>query len=480
MTPDQAPRSQADTAMAETAKSGTARQDPDESALSAEVEAQIDTWRAWVRRRQVIHAVDVAELEDHLREQISMLRESGLAADEAFLVAVKRMGNIDALSSEFAREHSERLWKQLVVADDVDEGGTASGGLLAFGLAMLAAALIKLPVLFGKTLDNAESFYLHNATFFVLPVLAGYFAWQRRLASRAVAFIALGFIAAALIMNVFPFVPEGSMEILSILHLPIVLWLLTGVAYTGGRWRESSGRMDFIRFSGELFIYYVLIAMGGGVLSAFLMATFESIGVNAEHFFGNWLLPCGAVGAVLVASWLVEAKQSVVENMAPVLTRLFTPMFAILLLAFLVTMLITGNGLNVERDLLILFDALLIMVLALLLYSVSARDPRAPAGLFDVVQLVLVASALVANAFALWAILGRISAMGFTPNRSAALGMNLVLIVNLLVSAVISFRFLRGRSSIALLERWQTAYLPVYGLWAVVVLIGFPVVFGFG
>lgn len=453
---------------------------PDQSGLSAEVEAQMDTWRAWARRRQMIHAVDVAELEDHLREQISMLCESGLAADEAFLVAVKRLGNIDALSSEFAREHSERLWKQLVVTDDADEASTtstASGGLLAFGLAILAAVLIKLPVLFGKTLDNAESFYLHNALFFVLPVLVGYFAWQRKLAPKAVAFIALGFVAAALVMNVFPFVPEGSMEVLSILHLPIVLWLLTGAAYTGGRWRESSGRMDFIRFSGELFIYYVLIAMGGGVLSAFLMATFESIGLNAEHFFQNWLMPCGAVGAVLVASWLVEAKQSVVENMAPVLTRLFTPMFAILLLAFLVTMLITGNGLNVERDLLILFDALLIMVLALLLYSVSARDPIAPAGLFDVVQLVLVASALVANAFALWAILGRISAMGFTPNRSAALGMNLVLIVNLLVSAVISFRFLRGRSSIALLERWQTAYLPVYGLWATVVLVVFPFFF---
>ncbi len=80
------------------------------------LEEQIDQWRSYLRRRQAIHSVDVAELEDHLREQVAALVDAGLAADEAFLVAVKRMGNLDALSREFAREHSERLWKQLVVA----------------------------------------------------------------------------------------------------------------------------------------------------------------------------------------------------------------------------------------------------------------------------------------------------------------------------------------------------------------------------
>src|SRR5213592_2971463 len=87
------------------------------------LEEQIDQWRSYLRRRQAIHSVDVAELEDHLREQITILEDAGLARDEAFLVAVKRMGNLDALSREFAREHSDRLWKQLVVAPaDAGEG----------------------------------------------------------------------------------------------------------------------------------------------------------------------------------------------------------------------------------------------------------------------------------------------------------------------------------------------------------------------
>ena len=203
--------------------------------------------------------------------------------------------------------------------------------------------------------------------------------------------------------------------------------------------------MDFIRFSGELFIYYVLIALGGGVLTAFMLMIFQAIGINAQAFFPSWLLPCGAVGAVLVGSWLVEAKQSVIENMAPVLTRLFTPLFAAVLVAFLGTMLWTGRGIDIERDVLIAFDLLLAVVLGLLLYSVSARDPQSPPGVFDLLQVVLVVSALLADAVALWAIAARITEFGFTPNRVAALGENVILLVNLAWSAVLYIRFLRGR-----------------------------------
>jgi hypothetical protein len=191
------------------------------------------------------------------------------------------------------------------------------------------------------------------------------------------------------------------------------------------------------------------------------------------------MLPCGAAGAVLVASWLVEAKQSVIENMAPVLTRLFTPLFAAALLTFLAALLWTGQGINIEREVLIVFDLLLLVVLGLLLYSVSARDPQAPPGAFDTVQVVLVVSALLADAFALWAIAARISEFGFTPNRVAGLGVNVILLVNLAWSAALYLRFLRGRGTFASLESWQTRYLPVYAIWAAIVVIAFPPLFGF-
>ncbi|MGB4440899.1 MAG: permease prefix domain 1-containing protein [Coriobacteriia bacterium] len=445
------------------------------------LEERIGQWRVYLRRRQAIHAVDVAELEDHLREQVASLIDAGLDADEAFLVAVKRIGALDALSREFAHEYSERLWKQLVVAPDAGEPQAAvrTDALVAFGLAAAAAVLVKLPALFGIDMDADTGFYARNVSLFVFPLLAGYFIWKRRLSASVVRWLAVAFVAAAAIVNAYPFVAGGSTEGLAALHLPIALWLAVGIAYAGERWREAGGRMDFIRFSGELFIYYVLIALGGGVLIGFMAMIFQAIGMDIEPFFESWLLPCGAVGAVMIASWLVDAKQSVIENMAPVLTRLFTPLFAAVLVTFLGTMLFTGRAIEIDRDVLIAFDLLLVIVLGLLLYSVSARDPQLPPGFFDVLQIVLVVSALLADAVALWAIAARITEFGFTPNRVAALGENVILLVNLAWSAVLYLRFMRGAGSFASLEKWQTDYVPVYAVWAAIVVIAFPPLFAF-
>jgi hypothetical protein len=449
------------------------------------LEEQIAQWRAYVGRRQALHGPDVEELEGHLRDQLAALTESGLAGDEAFLVAVKRMGSLDALSREFARAHSERLWKQLVMAPDATDASANTGlaeTLVALGLAVAAALAIKVPALFGIRLSPDEElplFYVRNASFFVFPLLAVYFVWKRGSGVVSGLWLALPFAAGAVFANVFPFRTGSNTEVLTALHLPIALWLAVGFAYVRSRWFADGGRMNFVRFSGELVIYYVLIALGGGVLTGFTMMMFKAIGMNAAWLVAGWLIPCGATGAVIIGSWLVEAKQSVIENMAPVLTRLFTPLFTILLLVFLATMAWTGSPINVKREVLIGFDLLLVVVVGLVLYAASARDPQAPPDFFDGLQLLLVVSALVVDVVALAAIAARISEFGFTPNRVAALGENLILLVNLAWSAWLYACFLRHRGSFAVLERWQIAYLPVYSVWAALVVVMFPPVFGY-
>ncbi|HQR36860.1 MAG TPA: permease prefix domain 1-containing protein [Blastocatellia bacterium] len=448
------------------------------------IEDQIAQWRTYLRSRQAVHAPDVEELEGHLRDQMTALTEAGLAADEAFFIAVKRMGNLDALSREFARAHSERLWKQLVMSHDDDEpANTApSEPLVVLGLAIAAAVAIKLPALFGHPInpdDELPLFYARNASLFVFPLLALYFLWKRGSSVAGGLWLALPFAAGCVFANVFPFPAQSDTQVLTIMHLPIALWLAVGFAYVRGRWFADGGRMNFVRFSGELAIYYVLIALGGIVLMLFTFMMFRAIDVNADWFVAGWLIPCGAAGAVLVGSWLVEAKQSVIENMAPVLTRLFTPLLTILLLAFLVTMVWTGTPINVKREVLIGFDILLAVVVGLVLYAASARDPQAPPDLFDGLQLLLIVSAIVVDGVALAAIASRISEFGFTPNRVAALGENIILLVNLAWSAWLYASFLRRRGSFAALERWQVTYLPVYTMWAALVVVVFPPLFGY-
>jgi hypothetical protein len=449
------------------------------------LEEQIAQWRQYLRRRQAVHSPDVEELEGHLRDQLATLTEAGLTEDEAFLVAVKRMGSLDELSREFARAHSERLWKQLVIAPDAaDESPNTkrTEALVALGLAIAAGCAVKVPALFGVQLNPDEElprFYARNATLFVFPLLAVYFAWKRGSDLIRGVWLVLAFATAAVFANVFHFPTGSATELLTILHLPIALWIAVGFAYLRGRWFDDTGRMNFVRFSGELAIYYVLIALGGFVLNAFTFMMFRAIGKDPAWFVVNWLIPCGAAGAVIIGSWLVEAKQSVIENMAPVLTRLFTPLFTLLLLAFLATMFWTGSPINVKREVLIGFDLLLAVVVGLVLYALSARDPQAPPDLFDGLQLVLVVSALVVDVVALAAIAARISEFGFTPNRVAALGENLILLVNLTWTAWLYASFLRHRGTFAALEQWQIAYLPVYSVWAALVVVTFPPLFGY-
>ncbi len=351
------------------------------SADRSPLEEQIAQWRLNLRRRRAIHGADVEELEGHLRDQMAALADAGLAGDEAFLIAVKRMGSLDALSREFAREHSERLWKQLVIAPEAGlEPGkaTRTETLVVLGLAVAAALAIKLPALFGLRLGGGdEAFYARNASLFVFPLLTVYFLWKRTSDVTSGLWLALPFAAGAVSVNVYPFRTGSDTQLLTALHLPIALWLAVGFAYVRSRWFAAEGRMNFVRFSGELVIYYVLIALGGGVLTGFTLMMFHAIKTNAEWLAQGWLIPCGAMGAVIVGSWLVEAKQSVIENMAPVLTRLFTPLFTVLLLVFLATMAWTGSPINVEREVLIGFDLLLVLVVGLVaLLRLRAR----PAG----------------------------------------------------------------------------------------------------
>jgi hypothetical protein len=445
------------------------------------LEQQIEQWRQYVQRSQTIAPADAAEMEDHLRGQIDDLVESGLAPDEAFLVAVKRMGSVDEISREFAREHAERLWKQLILtgSDGTDSPGLGRNLVVALCFAIAAAVALRSAV----TWLDGEHFG-RNLGLIVLPFVTGYLAWTRRLNARTIASAAATYAVAALAMNLYPWrstyeAPDATTEILAATHLPILLWLFAGLAYVGGQWRSHTRRMDFIRVTGEWVVYLALLALGGIVVTGLTIASFTTLDVTDEDTIASWIIPIGAAGATVIAAWLVEAKQAVVENIAPVLTKVFTPITLLLLVALLSALAVRLDFADLERDLLLIVDLILALVLGLVLYAVSARDPQAEPELFDRLQFVLLAVALATDAVLLVAMITRIADAGFTANKVAALGMNLVLLVNLIGSIRLLARFNRGASPFSALERWQTTYLPVYGIWAAFVVFALPPIFRF-
>ncbi|GAA1825272.1 permease prefix domain 1-containing protein [Agromyces salentinus] len=462
-----------------------------------ELDALVASWRRWMQRHESLTGADLDELEGHLLDRVDEFVRAGLTRDEAFLIAVKRLGSSSDLSREYAREHSERLWKQLVL-DGPEEGraADAAGARLPFhrranglAVALLLGVGAGLAVKTVDLLAGDPSAVVLNAAVIVLPFLAAWFAWRRRPPVGMLIGAAVAFLVAGLALNLYPFAsadPGGAdagvssaTAVLAAIGSVVALWLVGGIVDTGGAWRSNTARMDFIRFSGEWLVYYVLIALVGGALSGLTIGVFSSIGVDVTPFVGEWVLPCGAAGAVLVAAWLVGAKQRVIENIAPVLTKVFTPLFTLMMLALIIAAIVQWNIVDADRDLLIAFDLVLVVVVALLVYSLSARDPLLPPGWFDRLLLVMLAAALVVDLIVLVAMIARTGEFGFSANKTASLGLNLILLVNLAWATRLQVGFLRRRTGFAALERWQTGYLPVYLAWAVILLLVFPPVFDF-
>lgn len=437
-------------------------------------ESAIASWRAYIVARGSVSEADADELEDHLRAQVDDLRAGGLDADEAILIAVKRMGHQDEIAGEYARENSRRLWKQLVMGDR-DRPRRFGGASAMLGFAAAAAVLIKLPDALG--MPGIQAALLGSVL--AMATLAAFLAWRSRPPIAVIVAAGIGFAAFAVLTVALPLRGDGDTLIIFGLHLPVVLWLLVGLAYTGAGWRSSGQRMDFLRFTGEWLIYLALFALGGGVLIGLTAAVFGALGVDLTVVLEQWVTPCGAAGAAVVAAWLVGAKQEVIENMAPVLGRVFTPLFTVAVLAMLASAGISG-GFGAYRDVLIIVDVLLVIVAGLVLYVLSAQQPTDRPGWTERIQLLLVVAAFALDGFALAAMIGRTADGGLTPNRVVALGVNLVLLVSLAGSAWLLGRRVFGRdASSRRLLAWQTGYLPVYGAWALVATVAVPPLFSF-
>ncbi|WP_419920737.1 hypothetical protein [Candidatus Poriferisodalis sp.] len=443
------------------------------------------------------------ELSARLSDEVQSLGRAGLSEDEAFLVAVGRLALSDPEVRSFAREHFAGLWddSEPESSTEVAESEIAVASLAPDGVvparrgrgrqdiwvmacfAVAAAVAVRVPVLFGLELGDGEdgSFYGRNLGVLVLPALAGWFAWRQRPPRWVYVVLAGVFGATTVVMNSYPFSSDRGTpvtEVLAVFHLLVLLWLVVGLAYLGKDWRSPSRRNDYVRFSGEWVVYYVLIALGGGVFLGLAAGAFIAIGFYPGTAL-QWAATAGAAGAVVVTAWLVEVWQGAVSRISSMLAFIFTPLFAVMLVVFLIALPASGQSIQGDREVLITFNVILGLVVGLLLFSGAARRADARLGLFDAASGVLAAAGLATNVITFIAILGRIADYGWSPNRTAIAGVNAILLVNLAGSVWLYIALWRRRRPFADIVRWQTAHFGVYAAWAAVVVVAFPPIFDF-
>jgi len=223
-------------------------------------------------------------------------------------------------------------------------------------LSILAGILAKIPHF--VPIINDEWFYTRNLGFIILMTLTVYFLIEHACQRKTFAII-LGLALVGLVyLDILPIAPKSQIVILSCIHMPFFFWSLLGVAFLAGQWKSLSGRMDFIRYNGELLIYTTIILIGGMVLTGLTVALFRLIDLQIEDWYQRNVVIYGAVASPLVATFIANKIAGERIKLAPVLARIFTPLFLLTVVVYLVTMIIRQKSPYTDRDFLIAFNAL--------------------------------------------------------------------------------------------------------------------------
>jgi hypothetical protein len=77
-----------------------------------DVDEAVRRWREGIAANESIGSGDIEEMEGHLTDEMGALAKVGLSEEEAFLVAVRRIGQADALAAEFAKVNGGLIWRQ--------------------------------------------------------------------------------------------------------------------------------------------------------------------------------------------------------------------------------------------------------------------------------------------------------------------------------------------------------------------------------
>lgn len=344
-------------------------------------------------------------------------------------------------------------------------------------IASLVAGLIaKLPAIFSI---NEDFFYTRNIGFIVFPVLAIYFAWKNKLADSKATILAAVVIAGLVFINLLPNNTKSDTLNLSCVHLVLFLWSLLGVAFVGGVENNGEKRLSFLKYNGDLVVMTTLIVIAGGIMSGITIGLFSLIGFDIAQKYMQNVGVFGLAAAPMVATYLTQTNPQLVGKVSPVIAKIFSPLVLVMLMVYLGAILYSGKNPYNDREFLLIFNGLLVGVMALIFFSIAGTAITAKSRAEVGILLALSIITILVNGVALSAIIFRITEYGITPNRAAVLGGNVLILINLVLVTIQLSKYVSKKSDLANVGKSIASYLPVYVVWIIIVTFLFPFLFGF-
>ena len=383
---------------------------------------------------------------------------------------------LDEMTEEETVHPALRVWKaRLAFGKKPAQPANRKEMLWVALLALLAGLIAKMPYFIGT---EDDLYFQRNLGFILFPSLILFFAWKTKLTRKYLLACCALLAATAVFINLLPHNNSDTL-ILACMHLPLLLWTVTGFSYTGGDIKNTEMKIGFLRYNGDLLVMSAVIMIAGAILTGISIGLFELIDLNIAEWYMKNIAIWGAAAVPVVATYMVQRNPQLVQQVSPIIARIFTPLVLVLLLAYLGAMVYTGKDPYNDREFLFIFNLLLIGVMAIILFSVAERGKQNTRSVESILLLALAIATLFVNGIALSAIVFRISSWGITPNRMAVLGSNLLMLIHLLIVSHRLFLGLRNKNNEQSIEAGIASFLPVYSIWTAIVVFLFPLLFGF-
>lgn len=382
-----------------------------------------------------------------------------------------------ALYPELKDNNLADFWNaRLYSAKEEISWGTRKDLVFVIIASLLAGVIAKLPAFFQI---DEEFFYTRNAGFIIFPMLTAYFAWKNKLSTGKIAFIVGATLVGLIFINSLPDVKKSDTLILSCIHLLLLLWSLLGFAFVNEKRNNVEKRLSYLSYNGDLLVMTTLILIAGAILTGVTIGLFSLIGFKIEKFYFDYVVILGLPAAPILGTYLTQANPQLVGKVSPVIAKIFSPLVLVMLVIYLIAIIYSGKDPYNDREFLLIFNALLIGVMAIIFFSVAETAKTAKNMTEIWVLFLLSVVTVLVNGIALSAILFRISEWGITPNRAAVLGGNIIILIYFLLVAAQLFRVVSKKNNITGVGKTISFYLPIYFIWTIIVTFIFPLLFGF-
>jgi len=380
-------------------------------------------------------------------------------------------------------ENSEmaKFWKSRLDFDKIPVKTKIFSGsdiFIMIAVCLLAGFLIKIPDLFNINLKSFF-FYEKNAGIIVFLGLTIYaILINKNFSKKSLVITFLIFIVSIIYINQLPCVRDSASINLVYIHMPLLMWCTYGLVFIDFDLKDKSKRIEYIRHNGDLAILGALILIAGGILAGITIVLFQAIGINIEKFYMDNIILVGLVSAPVVTTFVLKNYPALTNKIAPIIANIFSPLVLLTLIIYLIAIAFSGKDPYNDRNFLLIFNIMLIGVMGIIVFSISETSINTKRKFNEIVLFILSIITLVINLIALSAIFYRLGEYGLTPNRLAILGSNILIFGNLVLIMIDLFKINFKKSDLEKVEMTISKYLPLYIIWTLIVVFGFPLIFG--